>query len=145
MMDPSLWNTDKREWHHANSSRGYPFSMESPWLLFFFGGGGMPRGQTINWDLYVHNRGTCSSLSGELVLTKMLPKSSFDTTTHGNSQFRKHRKQSHKSEGLFFRTLHTAPILLPQISTLRWTCTGTILSVTFTELVFVYILQRLGP
>jgi len=31
------------EWHHATSSRSYPFSKESPWPLFFFfwGGGGV--------------------------------------------------------------------------------------------------------
>jgi hypothetical protein len=28
------------ELHHATSSRGYPFSKESPWPLVFFGGGG---------------------------------------------------------------------------------------------------------
>lgn len=86
---------------------------------FFWGGRGegIQCGQTINWDLYIHTRGTCRSHSGEIDLTKMLLKSSFDTTTHVSTQDRKHRKQSHKSEGLFFRTLHTAPILLPQIST----------------------------
>jgi hypothetical protein len=46
----------------------------------------------------------CKGLSGELHLTKMLLKSSFDTTTHVNAQVRKHGKQSHNSEVLLFRS-----------------------------------------
>ena len=74
---------------------GLPLQQGKSMATVFWGeGGGMPHGQTINSDLYLHTRGTWRSLSGELDLTKMLLKSSFDTTTHVNTQVRKHMKQS---------------------------------------------------
>jgi hypothetical protein len=59
----------------------------------------------------------CRSISGESDLIKMLLKSSFNMTMHGNTHILKHMKQSQNLDGLFFPTHHTAHILLPQIFT----------------------------
>jgi hypothetical protein len=56
------------------------------------------------------------SISGEFNLTKILLKLSFNVTMHNHTQVGKYRKQSQKWDGIFFLTLLTAEILLPQIS-----------------------------
>lgn len=101
------------EGHHTTSSRSYPFSRESPWPPLYWGGGDAQRGQAINSALYIHTREPCRSLSGELGLTKMLLKSSSDTTTHGNTQVRKHRKQSHNWETFVSHPLPYIPDFAP--------------------------------
>jgi hypothetical protein len=77
------------EWHHAASSRGYPFSRESLLPLFLEGGcrrddfvRHMPRGQTINSDLNINALKTLHKSFRGVRFTKMLLKPCFSTTTH---------------------------------------------------------------
>ena len=58
--------------------------------------------KTIISGLYLQHLKSCRCISGEFNLTRMLLQSSFITTTHDHTQKWEHRKQSQKSDGMFF-------------------------------------------
>jgi hypothetical protein len=126
-MDPWLWTGggDKKklsvEWHHPTSSWKMKFQDYSsrdshdPSIYGCKSGdfGRHIMWQTINSYLYIKLLKPCRIISGEFDPTKMLQKSTFNMMMHDHKQDWKYRKQSQRSNGLFFLTHHTAQILHP--------------------------------